>query len=187
MEARVEEVLDFPNRGDMRSVRPFIRAGEQGVWMMADGNQMTFEWSAQFWRDCHQRTPCLLGDTEPTAEAQPPSQEFVPLVVSAIAALSRHWFETATTTSIDAVHEGTFTFVLYALTCLLELLGANRTLVTGRLLLRTLAECRITLAYLQKKNDPELWVKFRRYGTGQAKLAFLKLSEAEKAPYSHSD
>lgn len=186
MEERVTEVLDFPNRGDMRAVRPFIRAGEQSLWVMADSKQVTFEWSAQFWRECHHRTPCLLGDSEPTAEAQPQSQEFVPLVVSAITALSQHWFETATTTTIDAAHEGTFTFVLYALTCLLELSGANRTRITGRLLLRTLTECRITLAYLQKKNDPELWAKFRRYGAGQAKLAFLKLSEAEKAPHSIS-
>lgn len=84
------------------------------------------------------------------------------------------------------MHEGTFTFVLYALTCLLEMIGMNRKRVSGRLLLRTLTECRITLAYLQKKNDAELWAKFRRYGTGQAKLVLLKINEAAKPPHSIS-
>ena len=90
------------------------------------------------------------------------------------------------TTAVDTVHEGTFTFVLYALTCLLEMVGVNRLGIAGRLLLRTLADCRITLAYLQYKNDPDLWAKFRKYGVGQAKLALLKLEEAARPPHSIS-
>jgi hypothetical protein len=186
MKDRVEELLDFPNRGDMRKVRPFIRASEIGLWMTKDGESLKFPWSAQFWKECHDRTPCLQGDAEPIAVPQPPPEELQPVVIRAIELLSEHWLAASPTTAVDATHEGTFTFVLYALTCLLEMLGANRTRITGRLLLRTLTDCRITLAYLQKKNDPEFRGKFRRYGTGQAKLALLKLSEATKPPHSIS-
>jgi len=49
--------------------------------------------------------------------------------------------------------------------------------ITGRALLRTLVECRITLAYLRHADAAELWDKFRAFGTGQAKLALLKLDE----------
>jgi Family of unknown function (DUF5677) len=186
MEERTRELLDFPHRGDMRSVRPFIRSSEPAVWMLTDGSMPKFQWSAQFWHECHERTPCLYGSADPVAAPLPPPADFLPVVTTAIAALAEHWLVTSPTTAVDATHEGTFAFVLYALACLLELLGANRTRITGRLLLRTLTECRITLAYLQKKNDPELWAKFRRYGAGQAKLVFLKLSEAKKPPHSIS-
>jgi hypothetical protein len=186
MEERTRELLDFPHRGDMRSVRPFIRSTEPILWMLTSGDMPKFQWSAQFWKECHQRTPCLYGDPETSAAPQPPSDVVQPVVLRAIALLSEHWFATSQTTAVDAMHEGTFTFVLYALTCLLEMLGANRTRITGRLLLRTLTECRITMTYLQRKNDPELWGKLRRYGAGQAKLALLKLSEATKPPHSIS-
>jgi hypothetical protein len=147
---------------------------------------LKFPWSAQFWKECHDRTPCLQGDAEPIAVPRPPPEELQPVVIRAIELLSEHWLATSPTTAVDATHERTFTFVLYALTCLLEMLGVNRTHITGRLLLRTLTESRIALAYLQKKNDPEFWGKFRRYGAGQAKLALLKLSDATKRPHSIS-
>jgi hypothetical protein len=187
MEEKVNELLEFPNRGDMRSVRPFIRSGEPSVWMLTSGGMPQFQWGAEFWKECHRRTPCLYGEPEPSAAPQPPNDELRDVVLRTIGTVSLHWIETSQTTAVDATHEGTFTFVLYALTCLLEIvLGANRTRIAGRMLLRTLTECRITLAYLQKKNDQELWAKFRRYGAGRAKLAWLKLSEATKPPHSIS-
>jgi hypothetical protein len=116
---------------------------------------------------------------------EPKAADIGPRVVQALNDVSNHWIEASTSTAVDAVHEGTFTFVLYALTCLLEMVGVNRLGIAGRLL-RTLADCRITLAYLQHKNDPDLWAKFRKYGVGQAKLALLKLEEAAKPPHSIS-
>jgi hypothetical protein len=38
------------------------------------------------------------------------------------------------------------------------------------------------LAYLVKKRDEQLWAAYRSYGGGQAKLAFLKLIEADDLP-----
>jgi hypothetical protein len=43
-------------------------------------------------------------------------------------------------------------------------------------------ECYVNLAYLAEKDSPQLWSSFRVYGAGQAKLAFLKISESEERP-----
>ena len=51
--------------------------------------------------------------------------------------------------------------------------------ISGRTTLRTIAESFITLAYLAKKDDAELWQKYQVYGTGQTKKAFLKLDDSE--------
>jgi hypothetical protein len=40
-----------------------------------------------------------------------------------------------------------------------------------------LAELYITLAYMMKKDDADVWASFRSYGMEQAKLAFLKFDE----------
>jgi hypothetical protein len=72
---------------------------------------------------------------------------------------------------------------LYCLGLLKELLqvGSPHS-ISARTTLRTIAECYITLAYLAKKNDAELWQSYRVYGAGQAKLAFLKLDESAHEP-----
>ena len=72
---------------------------------------------------------------------------------------------------------------LYCLSILQELLhiGASQS-VTARIAIRTIAECFITLTYLTKKDDPELWQSYRVFGAGQAKLAYLKVEELGEAP-----
>ena len=186
MAERVDEIRRYPNFGDLRKVRPSIRASEQMVWVGPNGADPVFPWSEAFWRECHERTPCIVLEQEVTEVNQYRSEDIGPRVVQALNDVSNHWIETSKTTAVDAVHEGSFTFVLYVLTCLLETLGANRLLISGRLLLRTMVECRITFAYLLHKNDPELWRKFRAYGAGQAKLALLKMKEIEQPPHSVS-
>jgi hypothetical protein len=180
---KIEEMRLYPNYGDMRKVRPSIRAQEQAMWAM--GTQV-FAWSAKFWEACHTSTPCMLAAPEPGKAPSPEAKDLAPAVAEAIASVSQHWVNTARTTAVDPPHECAFAFVLFALRCLLELAGKARSRIAGRLLLRTLVECRITLAYLIHKNDDALWERFRRYGTGQAKLALLKISEAAKPPHSIS-
>jgi hypothetical protein len=58
----------------------------------------------------------------------------------------------------------------------------NHSAAIGRSVLRTIIECFITLAYLGAKDDQALWLKHRDYGSGQAKLAFLKNLRSEKVP-----
>lgn len=180
-EEMIEGFRLYPDYGDQRSVRPSIRAIEQTLWVM--GNH-EFKWSAAFWEECHRKTPCMGGAPDASQAHVPPMVEAGPIVARAINALSQHWVDTATTTDIDAKHEGAFALVLYSLRCLLELTGKARNRIAGRLLLRTVVECRITLAYMMLKDDSALWSKYRHYGTGQAKLALLKIAEATSQPHS---
>lgn len=186
MAERVDEIIHYPNHGDLRKVRPSIRASEPIAWMGSDGREPAFPWSEIFWRECHERTACIVVEPEGAEVNQYKPGDIEPRVIQALNDVSNHWIRTSKTTTVDAAHEGSFTFVLYALTCLLEMVGRNRLLISGRLLLRTVAECRITFAYLLHKNDPELWRKFRAYGAGQAKLVLLKMKEIERPPHSIS-
>jgi hypothetical protein len=182
-EEMIEGLRLYPNYGDQRSVRPSIRALEQTLWVMEHHD---VKWSAAFWQECHQKSPCVGGAPEEPDPPTPSAAEVGPIVARVVNILSQHWVDTAKTTDIDAKHEAVFAFVLYALRCLLELTGKARTRIAGRLLLRTIVECRITLAYLLAKRSDDLWSKYRHYGAGQAKLALLKISEAAREPHSVS-
>ena len=179
MRDMVEQIVQYPNIGDMRAVRPMIRAGEMSVRAMeASANDVPPEWPRTFWDECFRRTQCdpALWAEDPPAG---PNKKALALEWRNIRiATIEHWDSTTTTTSTDPKRDTVFGIALYALSCLLEMnAGVSAAGITGRLLLRTLAECRITLAYLVNCADDETWKKFRAYGTGQAKLAFMKLDE----------
>jgi hypothetical protein len=38
------------------------------------------------------------------------------------------------------------------------------------------------LAFLQKKDDPTIWLQYRNYGSGQARLSLLKILEQPESP-----
>ena len=97
--------------------------------------------------------------------------------------LVKHTHNTQTTSGVDAQHDTVFGMGFYCLRLLQELLPIGScNSISARTILRTIAECYITLAYLVKKNDVELWQSYRIYGAGQAKLAFLKLDESTDEP-----
>lgn len=77
---------------------------------------------------------------------------------------------------------------LYSVAIISELMriGAS-TQVSARFGLRALLEIYVTMAYLLTKDDPNLWRSYRVYGSGQAKLAALKLDEAVGQPLSISN
>jgi len=179
----VEGLRLYPDYGDMRAIRPFIRSSEMAMWMMQEGG---YPWSKAFWEECHGHTPCMGAEPVDLPPVAPTAEEVIPNIAAAAGLISRHWFNTATTTGVDARHETVFALVLYALRCLTELLDRNRRRVAGRLLLRTIVEARITQAYLIHKDNSDLWKTYRRYGSGQAKLALLKISEAARQPHSVS-
>ena len=54
--------------------------------------------------------------------------------------------------------------------------------VIARHAIRSILESYITLGYLAKRDDPELWSSYRVYGAGQAKLALIKLEESTDQP-----
>ena len=172
----VNEILYYPNEGDLSKVSASIRAAEIQIGF---GQSHQSEWAAKFWRQCLAKTPCFPINTNfpSTQNLKGTTREHLSKVYNL---LVEHTDHTRTTSSVDARHDTVFGLGLYSLSLLQELLqvGSNHS-ISGRTTLRTIVESFITLAYLAKKDDPELWQKYRVYGTGQAKKAFLKLDDSE--------
>lgn len=180
---RAEEIIHYPNRGDMRSVRPSIRAMEISFAMPENEGAAQSDWPSKFWKECFDRTECIPADP-PRAIGPIHDQNsiFASLEITHNSVLNG-WFDTVESSGVDAKHDGAFGVVLYALAALQEMLvGHNAYGITGRALLRTIVESHITLAYLATTNDLELWRKYRAFGIGQAKLALLKLDNVQNHP-----
>lgn len=176
----IEELFYYPDRGDMRKVRPTIRSMEGAISGIEQ--QGTPEWPQRFWDEALRKTECY-----PLPSTCPQNQLTVGTTLTRVdevyQSVCQHMKETTTTTAINAKHDTTFGLALYSLTILNELLRVgNSSAVLGREGLRTVLECYITLGYLVHKNDESLWQKYRVYGAGQAKLAFIKLDELDQAP-----
>lgn len=173
-----------PEMEEMRHIRPSIRAAEMAFRMMSpDEGDVESDWCRSFWKESLDRSDCIPMNKASESASRVDEDS-----------LHRDWFEKQaelvdrflnlqTTTDLDARLDAAFGIALFSGNVLLEVLhGRNRNGISGRLLLRTLVECRITLAYLILKDDPEMWVRFRKFGVGQAKLALLKLDESADPP-----
>lgn len=183
MRERAEEIVHYPNRGDMRSVRPSIRAMELSFAMFPEEKEGQKTWAADFWSECFTRTACLPADIPRSTGNQHKIRESIIALQEIHNSLVVHWFKTVSTTGIDARHDAAFGFCFYGIAILLEMLvGRNSYGITGRALLRTLVEIRIAFAYLKAKENTDLWKTFRAFGVGQAKLALLKLEDIHNQP-----
>jgi hypothetical protein len=173
----VDDLLNYPNVKDLRSIRPFIRASEISQVAVAEPT----DWPEKFWRQCLRDTPCwpLQLSSDNTLNAGTTTA----VVTAAKSSLVEHANRCRETTATDAKHDVTFGTGLFALNLLQDMLriGIGQSIL-GRLGLRTLLECYVTLAYLAKMDSPELWNSYRIYGAGQAKLAFMKLDESQEMP-----
>ena len=181
---RYNEILYYPNYGDPSKVRASIRANEIGVSPLSSNQS---EWAAKFWSECLAKTPCSPINTNfPSMEISTgTTRERLSNVYNL---LVEHTHHTRTTSGIDARHDTVFGLGLYSLSLLKELFQVGScNSISGRTTLRTIAESFITLVYLAKKDDAELWQKYRVYGTGQAKKAFLKLDDSETESPSFVD
>lgn len=176
---RVDEIIHYPNKGDMRSVRPFIRSSEITINITEiDGKNPPETWPDEFWKECLERTTCLPAPLKRMDSTERDTNALASELLEVRSALRDHWQVTLTTTGVDVRHDAVFGLGFFALSCLLEMIsGHNSFGISGRLLLRSLTECRISLAYLIRCGNDDMWAKFRSYGTGQAKLALLKLEE----------
>ena len=180
-----EEILRYPDYGDMRRVRPSIRAMEISIRSMELGPEKLepnpkFD-SERIWNELFQKTQCVPG-----SHAAPPEEDRKALADELKATIDRlieHFIDSISTTSVDARLDASFGIALYSLTLIFELAHSpSRIFASGRILLRTIAECLITLTYLRVKDNPTLWQQYRRYGVGQTSLAFLKTSKLEEIP-----
>lgn len=174
MSERLEEVLAFPDKGDLRSVRPFIRAGEMGFRRQAPS-----AWISGYWTQLMNETGCLDGSTEQDYSQLAPSSLSLKSILNLRSAIIERFHLVMTPQRTDARLDATFGLTLYAVSLLEEIAAPPISeLILGRIGLRSLAEVVITFAYLLDKDSLDLWRAYRNYGTGIAKLAFLKLEES---------
>ena len=166
------EILEYPDRGDLRSVRPMIRAGEGAL-----GTEDR-AWPSQFWLESFEKTNCIPAKRDvPAPEPDPDTLESIGWLYACVAT---HFLDNLSTTDVDARRDATFGIVLYALYLSYGIIQSrDDRRPEGRIALRTLVECYIVLAFLLKKDNETFWRRYREYGTGQAKLAFLKLYDLE--------
>jgi hypothetical protein len=182
---RVESLRLFPNHGDMRQVRPFIRSTEIGMRMLEFGEDgriaLPDPHQTAFWEELYRKTRCL--PLERDAAPQTAEKQATKALIDAAELVAAHFHSTIAHTSIDARHDSSFGLVLYALNLLIETSASySHSSPIGRSTLRTIVECFITLAYLVAKDDAELWLKHRDYGNGQTKLSLLKNLASDKVP-----
>ena len=171
------EIVEYPNRGDPRSVRPKIRAGESGLDMGPDDED---EWPATFWREGWRKTHCIPAPRK--IPKRLPDKSTLESLFWIYTNVANHFVQISEDTALDPRKDAVFGLVLFCLTIgMRSIQTGDHERPEGRIIVRSLAECCLTLSYLLKIDDPSLWSKYRDYGTGQAKLAFLKLYELDDA------
>jgi hypothetical protein len=177
MVEQVREVFEYPNKGDLRSVRPFVRATEMS---MAGLEADESSWPVAFWRECWERTQCILParvSAEPI-ETKSLTEESTRIYSDLMA----HFIGSSEDTALDPRKDGAFGLALYSVSLyVLALQSRSHWRADGRLILRTLAECLLTLKFLVQEDKAELWLKFRQHGNGQTKLTFLKMLDLEES------
>jgi hypothetical protein len=172
-----EEILKYPDVGDMRSVRPRIRSME--IFESLDGSEYT--WAKTFWDACYNNTPCIPELNEETkevveqkrAEMTKDKPYYVKASHEVRDSLMSHFFDTSTTTAVDARHETVLGIGLYALDEYIQMvITLTSTSANARVIIRTLFEAYLTLAYLLKKETEGelLWEAYRQHGVGQISL-----------------
>lgn len=171
----IRQVLEYPDYGDQRQVRPMIRAMEM---VRSPMEQVDLAWPHAFWAEAWAKTPCLSFPRKGATESAKPGIT-LDRVLAVETLLKRHWANTHSTTAIDAKHDAIFGIAFYCLRIVRELMqvGGGTTIVS-RLALRSILEARVILHYLIFKKSDDLWKSWRVYGAGQAKLTSLKLEES---------
>ena len=168
----LEDFRLFPDRGDMRSVRPSIRAMEMTVRRSNPG-----EWIEKFWAQALHDTHCIdpsagelykFIDTEIDCNA----------LYAARDSVVESFRKNIRAERVDARLDSAFGLVLYGLS-ILEEIGMHRihARIIGVISLRAMVESVITLKYLANLDSLAMWQSYRVYGAGQAKLAFLKIQQ----------
>ncbi len=170
----LEALRLFPDKGDMRQVRPFIRSTE--MTMRRTPHTL---WTNDFWAHALRDTGCIdpsegQGYTFIDTSVDPET------LYAARDEVIERFRGNIKAERVDARLDSAFGLVLYALS-ILEEIGMHRihTRILGVVSLRALAEACITLRYLAHTDTPTMWQSYRVYGAGQAKLAFLKIQQTQ--------
>jgi hypothetical protein len=179
-------IIDYPSHTEkqLRQSRPTVRSMEIGTAIRSTQSK----WPEQFWQECYEKSPCAPKQiTKEEIEKLYPSKaklsEYRQKIEEINHDLTNHFWNTEADSKKDPKHEVAFGLALYSADLAVTgiLLGAGKTSL-GRLVLRTLVECLISLKYLVKNDDPELWLLFRTHGMGQAKLVLQRSEEENRVP-----
>lgn len=185
MEERIEELRFYPDRGDQSAVGASIRAMEIATRRSEHGEAKPSTVPAsrhqEFWAECYQKTECIIDQ-----RFDPPAMDTEKLLddLTEVAnGVSLHFDESHTDAGFDSRRDAAFGLVNYAIALTFDVARAqSHIMATGRILLRTVVELFVTLRYLTFKDDPDTWAQYRSYGSGQAKLAFLKGIREDEVP-----
>lgn len=175
----MDRVWNYPYKGDLEEVKSIIRATEGPISILLEN---VGEWVEIFWNTCLSETGAEVFFEREKIKTEI-DNELVENLRAAWEKVYKSFYATFQTSSVDPKHDASFGLVAYSLSIVTDSL--NRiigTYLIGRIVLRSLVENYITLAYLVKKDDPELWQRYRDHGSGQAKLVSLKAENYESAP-----
>jgi hypothetical protein len=125
-----EELLEYPYKGDQRSVCASIRASEGTENPLVEPD---LTWPQAFWNEAWRATPCFKITKEGKADPVPEVVTTRSHVDEVHSALLGHWYNTHSTTAIDPKHDAMFGMAFYCLRLFDELLAAgNGTGLVGR-------------------------------------------------------
>lgn len=180
-------VFSYPNLGDMRQVRPSIRAFEMTIRNIESGterpNGIPVPQPQKFWDEMMTSTPCVIPKRAPLEIA--PANITRESIQGTLSELCNHFMSNIRTTSVDPRLDGALGLAINMLALTIEVsISPSNNFATGRIILRTIVENYITLKYLSHKDDNNIWMQYRNYGSGQTALAFLKNTFAEETPDS---
>jgi hypothetical protein len=146
-----------------------------------DFGNKNLNWPEDFWNACYLIDKC--EETKITNDIIGKVGTTIELVGKAYNELIIAFYKTIDSTKIEPKRDSVFGFGFYSLSILRELMYLkNSSGIIGRMGLRSIVESYITLSYLNKIDEENLWKEYRNYGNGQAKLAFLKLYDKANIP-----
>ena len=168
----------------IRAAYPGNRKRVGGLFRCSVGNMRLIpaDWPATFWKEVYRKFP---------PASAPPEHQYLTdndlgaayHLTSLVGILANHYWQTRKG-SDDRIHETAFGIALAAATLayeVVELRVQNR--FCGLATLRTVAESTINLSFLARRNNPDLWTRFRQYGSGQAHLISCKLDSSRASAH----
>jgi hypothetical protein len=179
LEEGMRHIFEYPNSGDMRSVRPSIRAQEGAARMFFAEEQkkkgiIVSEVCECIWDELYQLTNCIPLPSQ--RSIRPNVSEIAKELVAIYNNLLEHFYDCHRTTGIDARRDTIFGACLFCASLLLDTLTrAQLESSAAKLALRTAVETYINMHFLRLKDDPTIWMQYRSFGSGQAKLSFLNI------------
>jgi hypothetical protein len=135
MKERTEELRLYPDKGDMRTVRPFIRASEMMLRPYEDGDakpkHVPDSPHLVFWAECYAKTECIVD-----RKLDRPEDNIEPLVRELLAisdSITTHFASVSDDTGIDPRRDASFGVVLYAVALAMDAArGHSHQLPVGR-------------------------------------------------------